>query len=616
MDLRPAGWLAILTLVAMLAPLLAGSSAAVAQTQSARFSDVPQDAYYALPVAALADGGAFVGTLCEDGFCPHEPIDRKTAAVWVVRVIDGQDPGERDPDDAQGQRFDDVDPDSFYAPFIERLAEQWLTFGCGDGIGFCPNQDLSRAQAAVMLDRMWPRYRFGLAPDPGFSDVPTDAWYHQEVAELYQDGVTVGCGDGSRFCPDGATTRAQMATMLYRLRGPIRPVLKTLKWHSAGDSYSSGTGVEPYHDNRHGCRRSHWAYGQVAARKLLDDHDWLIGSHQGAEDITAHRADETDHHTEIAFSACHGRMIEHFFESHRHDGAWQDSLWPSNSERVDILTMSFGGNDVGFSDIFTELGECADVIYKVFFSVVPEECTEFYPPTEDNVVIAIGNRMNHLLHPPETNCAFPRHSYDLPKRYRCDLDIKDGERGGLDDFYLRVAEDLLTDDGILYVVGYPQFVADYDDWLVECQVLAELFDELIRRLSRVLSFNPGEYIASVVSQLTVKLNDTITAAIRLANLRLSGDRSIKYLDVHSLYRDGSHENCGTGELWMHGIASDGTALHPNTAGHKATGEALADLIARTHPYADVAAAHKAALAEYDRAFSQYQQYLRNLRSSS
>ena len=49
-----------------------------------------------------------------------------------------------------------------------------------------------------------------------FSDVPDDAWYANDVARLAASGITVGCRDGTTFCPGRDTTRAQMATFLYR----------------------------------------------------------------------------------------------------------------------------------------------------------------------------------------------------------------------------------------------------------------------------------------------------------------------------------------------------------------------------------------------------------------
>ena len=175
--------------------------------EGARFCDVPGDAYYATPVADLHLASTFRGTLCDAGFCPGEPIDRKTMAVWIVRVLDGQDPAP-----VERSRFDDVDPASFHAGFIERMAERGVTGGCGDGSGFCPDRNVSRAQMAAFLARA---YDLPDGPSPAFADVPEDAWYGRDVAKLAASGITGGCADGL-FCPDGATTRAQMATFLYR----------------------------------------------------------------------------------------------------------------------------------------------------------------------------------------------------------------------------------------------------------------------------------------------------------------------------------------------------------------------------------------------------------------
>ena len=179
-----------------------------AAAQVVGFDDVTDGVYYAAPVAALAERGVFAGTECAAGFCPSEPIDRKTMAVWTVRVLDGADPAA-----ASESRFDDVDAASFYAPFIERMAELGVTTGCGDGTGFCPDRNVTRAQMAVFLSRA---YELPDGPDPGFSDVASDAWYATDVARLAASKITTGCGDGTGFCPGRDTTRGQMATFLHR----------------------------------------------------------------------------------------------------------------------------------------------------------------------------------------------------------------------------------------------------------------------------------------------------------------------------------------------------------------------------------------------------------------
>lgn len=197
----------------MLASLLASTSTVAAQPagddgEDGTYADTPVDTYYAEAVAQLAEQGVFAGTLCEDGFCPDEAIDRKTMAVWVVRLLDGTDPAAM-----SESRFSDVAADSFHAPFIERTAEVGVTQGCGDGSRFCPDRRVTRAQMASFVARA---YNLPAASAPAFSDVAADAWYASDVARLAASGITTGCGDVSRFCPSDDTTRAQMAAFLWR----------------------------------------------------------------------------------------------------------------------------------------------------------------------------------------------------------------------------------------------------------------------------------------------------------------------------------------------------------------------------------------------------------------
>ena len=209
----PGGWRAAVSAAVTLAVLLVPASPVAAQPGgdgeqgTLTYPDTPAGAYYSEPVARLAARGVFAGTLCGSGFCPGDAVDRKTMAVWVVRMLDGQDPAP-----VSASRFSDVDSGSFYAPFVERLFELEVTSGCGDGSAFCGDRAVTRAQMAVVLSRAY-RLPGGKAT---FADVAVDAWYAQDVARLAASGISRGCGDGSRFCPDHVTTRAQMATFLWR----------------------------------------------------------------------------------------------------------------------------------------------------------------------------------------------------------------------------------------------------------------------------------------------------------------------------------------------------------------------------------------------------------------
>ena len=55
-------------------------------------------------------------------------------------------------------------------------------------------------------------------PTAEYTDVPLNAWFHDAVDYVVAHGMMEGTGEGI-FAPNGATTRAQMVTVLYRLAG-------------------------------------------------------------------------------------------------------------------------------------------------------------------------------------------------------------------------------------------------------------------------------------------------------------------------------------------------------------------------------------------------------------
>ena len=119
-----------------------------------------------------------------------------------------------DPPETHTTRFDDIDGEGFHTRFVERMADLQITLGCGDGSGFCPDRTVTRAQMAVFLTRA---FTLPDGEDPEFTDIARTAWYRREVTALAASGVTRGCNpDGDRFCPTQNTTRAQMAAFLHR----------------------------------------------------------------------------------------------------------------------------------------------------------------------------------------------------------------------------------------------------------------------------------------------------------------------------------------------------------------------------------------------------------------
>lgn len=102
------------------------------------------------------------------------------------------------------------DNNSVHEANINRLRAAGITAGCG-GSRFCPNGLVTRAQMATFLARA-----FGLPAAPADSFTDDDGSVHEpNIDRVAAAGITHGCG-GTRYCPSGIVTRGQMAAFLHR----------------------------------------------------------------------------------------------------------------------------------------------------------------------------------------------------------------------------------------------------------------------------------------------------------------------------------------------------------------------------------------------------------------
>ena len=160
--------------------------------------------------------GVFVGTLCEsNSLCPNDPMARWIAAVWMVRLIDGDDP-----EPITESRFADVNASTmwedsmWFAPHVERLAELEITVGCTeDPLNFCPDVMLRKAQVASWLARA-----FDLASEEsqGFVDA-VGSVHEANINAVVAAGVMEGCStDPKKFCLDDGVTKGEMASYVNK----------------------------------------------------------------------------------------------------------------------------------------------------------------------------------------------------------------------------------------------------------------------------------------------------------------------------------------------------------------------------------------------------------------
>ncbi len=111
--------------------------------------------------------------------------------------------------------FLDVPPPHMFHDFVNTIARNGVTAGCGAG-NFCPGASNTREQMAVFLLKS----KFGPDHVPPaavglFSDVPVESLFAPWVEEVAALQISVGCG-GGKFCPGVPVTRGQMAVFLLK----------------------------------------------------------------------------------------------------------------------------------------------------------------------------------------------------------------------------------------------------------------------------------------------------------------------------------------------------------------------------------------------------------------
>lgn len=140
--------------------------------------------------------------------------------------------------------------------------EKWLLLephdgylkGRGNGL-FCPNDSMTRAEAAMMFYRLLKEKDVPITVS--FRDVPEDAWYSRAVGVMASIGLLKGVG-GDCFDPNRPITRAEFAVLISRMA----------TWEEVGQ-------VRAYTD----ISSEDWFYGNV---QLISYYGWMAGYPDGS----------------------------------------------------------------------------------------------------------------------------------------------------------------------------------------------------------------------------------------------------------------------------------------------------------------------------------------------
>nr|TXF82708.1 hypothetical protein FTX54_13840 [Alkalicoccus halolimnae] len=110
--------------------------------------------------------------------------------------------------------YNDVPEDKYYTDPVLFMTEGNLIEGMGDG-SFGTGEDLTRADAAVLLARVLGYENGDSSGDPSFTDVDEEDYFYDEVAAAAEMGIIEGHTDDT-FRPEETLSRGEMSIIMTR----------------------------------------------------------------------------------------------------------------------------------------------------------------------------------------------------------------------------------------------------------------------------------------------------------------------------------------------------------------------------------------------------------------
>lgn len=194
----------------------------VVSKQASVFADVDPNQWTSPHITSLYAHGYAVG--CDNDpflFCPTDPLTRAEMSVLIVRAYHRHVLGEEDFDEPPPRTstvFIDVDPDAWYAKWVQQLYDDGFTEGCSpDLLAFCPDDRVTKAELAVFMLRA--RHGPTYEPDPAqglFTDLHPQDWHARWAEAAVEQGIMMACAP-DHFCPDHEPGRQLVA--VYMVRG-------------------------------------------------------------------------------------------------------------------------------------------------------------------------------------------------------------------------------------------------------------------------------------------------------------------------------------------------------------------------------------------------------------
>jgi len=174
------------------------------------FTDVPSNSWYHGAVKYVYDNNIIKGTNAYT-FAPNEKLTRGMLVTILHRM-------EGEPYVGGTSKFSDVqNPDDYYYVAVKWATQNNIVSGYNDG-RFGPNDNITREQLAVILNK-YCRYKGKYKPQANILSSFHDANKISSFATWemqWATGAGVITGSNGTLNPQGTTTRAEAASMLYK----------------------------------------------------------------------------------------------------------------------------------------------------------------------------------------------------------------------------------------------------------------------------------------------------------------------------------------------------------------------------------------------------------------
>lgn len=194
------------------AKLYPAGQAVQIQVRSGEYADVSADAWYYPAVDYLASRNITAGTQSE-GFGPNVKLNRGQFVVLLLKAYGIQ------PEAAGADNFADAG-DTYYTGYLAAAKRLGIAGGSGDN-RFNPEAEISRQDLAALLYRalgVLDRLPAGATAGTleGYSDAANIAGYAEPAFTALVKAGIIG-GNGGKLNPEGTSTRAETAQILYNL---------------------------------------------------------------------------------------------------------------------------------------------------------------------------------------------------------------------------------------------------------------------------------------------------------------------------------------------------------------------------------------------------------------